>query len=170
MQKLKTTVSRKTHTGVSDFDINLPLTGTPGIECRTGPTPGEHKVVISFPASVTFTSAAVTTGVGVASATGSGTSTVTVNLSGVSNAQTIIITLFNVSDGTNSSSVGIPMSLLAGDVNFTSSVSGSDVNLCKAQVGLPVSASNFQNDINTTGSISGSDVNLTKAQVGTNLP
>jgi uncharacterized MnhB-related membrane protein len=91
-------------------------------------------------------------------------------LSGVSNAQTITITLFNVNDGMNTSSVGVQMGLLAGDVNSTGAVSGSDVNVCKAQVGVAVSAANFQNDINTTGAISGSDVNLTKAQVGANLP
>ena len=62
------------------------------------------------------------------------------------------------------------MSVLFGDVNGVSGVSGSDVNVCKAQVGVDLSAANFKSDVNTNGSISGSDVNLVKAQVGSSLP
>ena len=35
--QLTAAVSRKTHGGAGDFDINLPLTGAPGIECRNTP-------------------------------------------------------------------------------------------------------------------------------------
>jgi hypothetical protein len=163
-------VSVKTQGG-TDYPINLPFSGPAGIECRTGPVTGNHQVAISFGAPVTFSSAAVTTGTGTVSSTpGNGTNTVTVNLSGVSNAQTITITLFNVNNGVNTSSVGVRMGVLLGDVNANGSVTGSDVNDAKAQVGVDLSLSNFRSDINTTGFVSGSDVNLTKAQVGTSLP
>src|SRR5207253_3520651 len=48
-------VSRKTHGMAGTFDINLPVTGTPGIECRSGSVPGSHQVVITFATPVTVT-------------------------------------------------------------------------------------------------------------------
>ena len=34
--QLTSAVSRMTHGGAGDFDVNLPLTGEPGVECRNG--------------------------------------------------------------------------------------------------------------------------------------
>ncbi len=56
-------VSRKLHSG-TPFDINLPLTGSSGIECRSGGATNDYQVVFTFAGSVTFNSAAVTTGAG----------------------------------------------------------------------------------------------------------
>ena len=53
-------VSRKMH-GIVPFDVNLPLTGPPGIECRAG---GNHQLIMGFPGNVSVTSASVTSGVG----------------------------------------------------------------------------------------------------------
>ena len=39
-------VSRKTHTGAGDFDVNLPLAGEPGVECRSGAV--GHTMVFTF--------------------------------------------------------------------------------------------------------------------------
>src|SRR5207247_3298998 len=96
--------SQKTH-GATDFSIALPLTGTPGVECRTG---GPTKIVFTFPTAVTFNDAAVTSGTGsVTSTAGSGTTTVTVNLTGVTNVQYITVTLLGVSDGTNTGNLSV---------------------------------------------------------------
>jgi hypothetical protein len=57
-------VSRKTHGTAGDFDIDLPLTGTPGIECRTGGANGDHQVVVTFAVPVTLSSASVSSGTG----------------------------------------------------------------------------------------------------------
>jgi hypothetical protein len=57
-----------------------------------------------------------------------------------------------------------------GDVNEDGNVTGSDVNLCKAQVGVAVSSSNFRSDINAIAKITGSEVSLIKTQVGTMPP
>ena len=46
------------------FDINLPLTGDAGIECRSGGASNDYQIVFSFPSSVTFTNASVTAGYG----------------------------------------------------------------------------------------------------------
>ena len=44
-----TAVSRKVHPGAGTFDIPLPLTGTPGVECRSGGGTGDYQVVVTSP-------------------------------------------------------------------------------------------------------------------------
>ena len=89
-----TAASRQTHAAAGDFDINLPLTGNSGIECRSGGATNDYQVVFNFPSAVTFSSASVSAGTGsVSSSSGSGTPTVTANLTGVTNAQRITVTL-----------------------------------------------------------------------------
>jgi hypothetical protein len=168
--QLSAVVSRKVHGGAGTFDIDLPITGT-GIECRSGGTDGNHQIIFSFPAPVTFSGAAVTSGTGsVLSTGGSGTNQVTVNLTGVINAQTITVTLTGVNDGTTTGNVAISMGVLLGDVNANAAVSNTDVAAVKGQVAAPVTSSNFRNDVNASGVISNTDVSVTKAQVGTSLP
>jgi uncharacterized protein (TIGR02597 family) len=166
-------VSRKSHGAAGVFDVNLPLTGNPGIECRSGQgtNSDQHQVIITFPISVTFGSAAVTSGTGtVTSTSGNATTTVTVNLSGVTNAQRITVTLVAVNDGTSTNDIAVRMGLLFGDATGNGIVSNTDVNSVKAQIAAPVDSSNFRDDVNANGVISNTDVSLTKAQVGTALP
>ena len=99
-------VSRKIHgVGGPTFDIDLPLTGAPGIECRAGgPTSGDHSVVFTFAGPIqTVGSATVVPGSG-ATASVVGTpvisgNDVTVNLTNVSNAQTLTVNLVGINDG-----------------------------------------------------------------------
>src|SRR6185503_18620119 len=95
-----------------------------------------------------------------------------VNLTGVTNAQTITVSLVNLTDsaGGFSSSVSVSASILFGDVNNNGNISGSDVNACKAQVGAEITANNFRSDVNADGNITGSDVNAIKSQVGGSVP
>ena len=60
-----------------------------------------------------------------------------VNLTGISNAQTINVTLTNVNDsaGNSSSSVRVPMSVFAGDVDGNGIVNATDVAQTKANSG-----------------------------------
>ena len=44
--QLTSAVSRKTHGAAGVFDIALPLSGTPGVECRSGA--GGHTLVFTF--------------------------------------------------------------------------------------------------------------------------
>ena len=53
--QLSSAVSRKTHGGVGDFDVPLPVTGTPGVECRAGAM--GHTLVFTFTNSVVSGSA-----------------------------------------------------------------------------------------------------------------
>ena len=163
-------ISRKLHGG-APFDVALPLTGTAGIECRSGGESGNHQIVATFGAPVTFTFAAVTSGAGsVTTATGSGTTALTVNLTSVTNAQRITVTLFGLSDGANTGELGIPMGVLLGDTSGNGSVNASDVSQTKSKSGQVVDATNFRTDVTVSNSINASDVGIVKSKAGTSLP
>ena len=49
---VQSAVSRKTHGGAGSFDINLPLSGPSGIECRGGGATNDYTVVVNFLANV----------------------------------------------------------------------------------------------------------------------
>jgi hypothetical protein len=164
-------VSRKLHNSVP-YDINLPLTGTPGVECRSGGATNAYQIVLSFPAPITYSSAAVTSGAGsVSSSSGSGTNTVTLDLSGVTNAQRLTVTLAAVNDGSATNNVAVTMAVLIGDTNGSGGVNATDIGQTKAASGQPVDATNFRRDVNVSGgSINASDIGLVKAQSGSLLP
>ena len=164
-------VSRKTHGGSGTFDINLPLTGLPGIECRTPAAGGNHQVVVTFATPVSIGGVSVMSIDGQAGGTLSvNGSVVTVSLSAVANAQTIGITLTNVNNGSNSGDVFVPMGVLLGDTSGNGSVNASDVSLTKLKSGQPVGASNCREDVTVSGSINASDVSSVKLKSGTALP
>jgi hypothetical protein len=162
-------VSRKTHGSAGPFDINLPLTGAAGVECRSGGATGAHRVIITFARPIAYTSAAVTAGAGAISNTTINGSQVTVNLSAVANAQNIAFTLFGVSDGTNTGNVVVSMRVLVGDTTGNSAVNSSDVAQTKSQSGSAVTAVNFRADVTVNGGINSSDISLVKSKSGTAL-
>jgi hypothetical protein len=174
--QLVSAVSRKIHGNAGQFDIDLPITGNPGIECRSGGLNGDYTLVFTFVNALTNVGgASLTSGSGsVSNSTidNSDAHRYIVNLTGVTNAQIITITLANVSDSAGNSSVALStsMGLLLGDTTANKIVSNTDVSSVKAQVAAPVTASNFRNDVNANGVISNTDVSTTKTQVGTALP
>jgi uncharacterized delta-60 repeat protein len=166
-----TAVSRKIHGAAGTFDVNLPLTGASGIECRSGGANNDYRVVFTFAGAVTFDSASITSGTGsVSSASGSGTTTITVDLTGVTNAQRVTLTLAGVSNGTSTADLGVQMGVLVGDTNGNGSVNAGDVAQTKGQSGQAVTAANFREDVNGNGSINAGDVALVKSKSGTSLP
>jgi len=166
-------VSRKVHGAAGPFDIALPLVGVGGavgIECRTNATPGTHQLVVTFPGPVTVGSVAVTTGTGNATFSVAG-SVVTVDLTGVTDAQRLGLTLSNVNDGSNLGSVLVPMGMLAGDATGNGTVTASDIDQVKGQSGQAVTATNFRTDVTASGgTINSSDIGLVKSRSGTQLP
>ena len=163
-------VSRKTHGGAGTFDINLPLTGSVGVECRSGGATNDYQMIVNFATPVTVGGASVTSGTGSVSSFSVSGSQVTVNLTGVTNAQRITVTLSNVNDGTHMGDVPVSMGVLVGDVNGNALVNASDVSLTKSQVGVAVNGSDFREDVNANGVINSVDVALVKSKVGTALP
>jgi hypothetical protein len=150
----------------------LPLSGDPGIECRSGGGSNDYQIVFTFPSVVTFDNAAVTAGTGLVSViSGAGTTTPTLNVTGVANAQTIAVTLFHVTGGgSNNGDVSVQMRVLVGDTSGNGSVNASDVSQTKAQSGSAITNANFREDVNANGVLNASDVAFVKARSGTALP
>jgi glucose/arabinose dehydrogenase/plastocyanin len=170
-------ISQKVHGGTPG-NVDL-LAGNPAIECRSSGTPNDHQIIFTFSSSVSIAGASVTPGNGGTGSlngapSGSGTPQITVNLTEVSNAQKITVTLLGVNDSTTTYDCSVQMGVLLGDVNANGVLTNADVSLVKAQVaaGGSVTSSNFRNDVNANGVITNADVSVTKAQVaaGAQLP
>jgi uncharacterized delta-60 repeat protein len=167
-------VSRKVHVATA-FDINLPLTGNPGVECRSGGANADYELIFSFANTLTSVgNASVTTGIGSVSShmIDADAHNYIVNLTGVSNVQVITVSLTNVNDsaGNSSSSVPISMGVLVGDTTGNGTVNASDVAQTKANSGQVLDASNFRTDVTVSGSINAADVGLVKSNAGHTLP
>jgi hypothetical protein len=171
---LVSAASRKTHDS-TPFEINLPLTGTRGIECRGG-TNGSYTMIFKFAVPVSSVSnASVTTGVGSVSSRmidSSNTRQYIVNLTGVTNAQYLTVTLSNVIDvaGNVSSAVSATMGVLQGDTNADGFVDSADISQTKSESGNAVTPLNFREDLNLDGFIDSGDISFVKAMSGTSLP
>ena len=173
--KLSSAVSRKTHGSAGTFDIDLPLTGPQGIECRSGGTNSDYTIVFSFANPLTSVGgASVTSGTGTvsSSAIGSDAHQYIVNLTGVANAQVITVSLTNVNDaaGNFSSTVSASMGVLLGDTSSDGVVNSADITQTRRQSGNVADSSNFREDVTLDGVINSADITLVRRQSGTALP
>ena len=163
--RLVSVVSRQTHGRAGTFDINLPQTPRPGIECRSD----GYAIVFTFTSNVSIQGARVTSGAGrVKNYTVTGNQ-VLVNLTRVGNAQTVVVTLASVNDGINTSDVQATIGVLIGDVTADGVVNSTDVNEVQSQLGQPVTASNFRDDVKADGVINRHDVDMVESRSGTGL-
>jgi len=172
-------VSHKVHAFAGPFDIDLPLTGVAGNECRSGGTTNDYTIIYRFDRTL-FSVGSVTVSHGVGGGTGSVSSQTfgpnanqyTVNLTNVSNAQHLSVTLNNVTDtaGAVLNNSVARMDVLVGDVNATGGVDGNDVSEVQSRTRQTVTTANFRDDVNATGSIDGNDVSTTQSHTRTSLP
>lgn len=169
-------VSTMSHGSAGTFDINLPLAGTPGIECRSSESlgSGNYVLVFTFVNNLTSVGAAnITSGNGSirSSAIGPNPNQYTVNLTGVTNAQYITVTLTSVVDSKNNTGgTSVPMGVLLADVNGSGRVDTADISLVRQQTLQPVTGSTFRNDINASGRIDAADLSIVRQQTLTSLP
>ena len=96
----------------------------------------------------------------------------TVNLTGVTDAQKITVTLSNVTDSFAQvlANTAVSVDMLIGDVTGNKAVNSSDVSQTKSKSGQPVDATNFRTDVTANGMINASDVSLVKSRSGNALP
>ena len=178
-------VSRKTHGAAGSFDINMPVTGTTGVECRSGGATNDFTLVVTFANNVSVTGspqAQVTSGAGCVGTGGTcdpngavtvSANVVTVPLTNVADQQTINVTLNgvnSVSSDEPAANIVIPMSRLLGDSNGNRSVNSGDILQVKQRIGQAVSAANFRSDLSANGSINAGDVSIAKQNTGHAVP
>jgi uncharacterized repeat protein (TIGR03803 family) len=174
--QLVSAVSRKVHGAAGTFDLDLPLTGARGIECRSGGSTGDYTLVFKFVNTLaSVNGASVTSGagsVGSKSIDGTDAHNYIVNLTGVTNAQYITVSLANVTDsaGDFSPAVAGSMGVLVGDTTGDGFVNSADISQTKSQSGNAVTNANFREDVNADGFINSADISLVKSKSGTALP
>jgi hypothetical protein len=171
---LNAVVSRMTHGSAGTFDVDL-LTGIRGIECRSGGANGDYTLIFTFANPLTrVDGASVTSGTASVSTSNfdyGDTHNYVVNLTGVANAQTIKVSLTNVSDsaGDVSPAVSAQMGVLLGDTNGDGFVNSADISQTKSQSGNAVTSANFREDVNADGFLNSADISLVKSKSGTAL-
>ncbi len=168
---LTSAVSRKTHGAAGTFAIPLPLTGEPGVECRS--SSGLHTLMFTFSSGVVSGRASVTSGIGSISGPPvfSG-NTMTVKLTGVTDVQKIAVTLRGVTSSTSQvlADTSVSVNMLVGDTTGNKKVDQSDITQTRSQVGRAVNAGNFREDVNADGAVTSADVSLVRSDIGHTLP
>ena len=183
-------VSRKTH-GNQDFDIDL-LPPAAGIEMRrnthadTTPPSNvghDHRVVVTFPVSVTLSSVTVTTNnpndanntpPPSATFTGNNSSVIVVDLHDIPDQRRLTITLNGVvdSNGNGPGPVTVPMGVLYGDCDQSARVDSNDVTLTRQNSLQPVTKTppTFEEDVDLSDRIDSNDVTVTRQNALHSLP
>jgi Carboxypeptidase regulatory-like domain len=169
---LTSVVSSKAHGGAGTFNVNLPLVGTRGVECRTpgnlpGGATGDYQLVFTFSnnlqsvGSVSVTHASSATASVGSSAKGPNPNQYTVNLTNVSNTQYLQVNLSNVTDtlGNTSSLVSSPqMGVLVGDVDESGRTDNGDAIVVRNLSGtIPFDTSSARADVNCSGRVDNGD-------------
>lgn len=169
---LEAAASRKMHDNAGEFDVDLPLTGNPGIECRSGGLNALYYVIFTFMNDLTDVTGADSNVGGVNDVyVGPKPNQCTVELFDVPNAQFVTVTIDRVQDTTGRrGDVSATMTVLVGDTNENGSVNSADVAQTKSRIGQPVDPTNFRSDVNANGVINASDIGIVKSNIGTALP
>jgi hypothetical protein len=176
----RSAVSRKLHGGVP-YDVQLPLSGPSGVECRATGGTGDHQIVVNFASPVTLhgtppveilsgSGAIGSGGVPNAQAVSTSGSSVVIPLTNVANAQTLSLRLNSVTAGSITQSITIPVRFLWGDSSGNGIVNAADVGQAKAVSGVPLTLENFRADVNASGTINASDISIIKSQSGAAIP
>ena len=160
--------SRKKHGNAGTFDIDLPLTGTPGVECRVG-NGGTflQTIVFAFSQPVTSISGVTTTTCGNVKRTTISGSTVTVELGHVTcDGSDITVTVPGVNGASSSVDASATMTLRTGDVNADGVVNLTDLEEIRMEVGRGlVTEDNFRDDITVDGKVNHGDTTLEKSKL-----
>lgn len=162
---LVSAASRVTHGSAGAFDVDMPLTGTSGVEDRDT---SSYTAVFTFDAAVTSGSAVVVGGTATAGAPTFSGNEMQVPLSGVANAQVVTIRVSGVNGGSGSSDV--PFGFLIADTDANRVITKPDFNQIKPEIGQPVTSANFRNDVIPDGTIARADALDVKAHKGESLP
>jgi hypothetical protein len=157
------------------FAIDLPLSGTPGVESRSGGAQGSYTIEFTFNNNLTSVGSATTSCGTVTSSMidSSDPHRYIVNLAAVScNAQDVTISLTSITDdqANTLASASVTVGLLLGDVDGDGTVTSADFNLTKSDNGQSTDATNFREDVKVNGRIDRNDATTVRQQVGTSLP
>lgn len=155
------------------FEIALPLTGSPGIECRIS---NNHRTTIVFtfnhPVSSVESGTTACGRIGDLRLNPENANEILATFnSGPCNGQEVTLSLHNVQDdqGNTLDDATVTMGLLVGDVTGDGVVNDSDLQATKLVVGQSTDNSNFRADVNTSGAIDRDDARIVRRKGGSTL-
>jgi hypothetical protein len=157
------------------FGIDLPLTGPPGIEDRSGGQGNRFTVNFTFNNPLASVGSVTTSCGSVESSMidSSDPHRYIVNLRNVTcDAEDVTVTLNNVTDGSSNTllTAEAVMSLLLGDIDADGSVTKTDFQIAKADQGQTTDETNFRVDINASGTIDRQDAKIVRNHIGAARP
>jgi hypothetical protein len=159
---LVSAASRLTHGAAGTFDVNMPLTGTSGVECRSATT---YNAVFTFDAPVTSGEVTVISGTATVGAITFSGNSMTAQLTGVTSAEIVTLHTQNI-NGDGQPHGDVPFGFLTADADASRLVAKPDQTLVQGQLNQPVTSANFREDLNADGRIKNSDLNLVKTNRG----
>lgn len=165
-------VSRMGHEAAGVFDRELPREGPPAVESRRNPG-GSFTVVFIFDQSVQSATAVLTAAAGAISQTQIAGREVRVHLSGVNDAQPLMVEVGNVLGTTAGSlpgSASVIFKVLQSDVTGDGMVNDADVEQVKGRLSRTLEADNASHDVNASGTLNTGDVLVTKSRIGSSVP
>ncbi len=163
---LVSAASRLTHGPAGPFDVNMPLSGVSGVECRRATT---YNAVFTFDAPVTSGEVSVVSGTATVGAITFSGNSMTAQLTGVTSAEIVTLHTQNI-NGDNQPHGDVPFGFLTADADASRLVGKSDKTLVQGQLNQPVTSANFREDLNADGRIRNSDLNLVKANKNHSIP
>jgi hypothetical protein len=159
---LVSAASRLTHSTAGTFDVNMPLTGTSGVECRSATT---YNAVFTFDAPVTSGEVTVISGTATVGAITFSGNSMTAQLTGVTSAEIVTLHTQNI-NGDGQPHGDVLFGFLTADADASRLVAKPDQTLVQGQLNQPVTSANFREDLNADGRIKNSDLNLVKTNRG----
>jgi hypothetical protein len=163
---LVSAASRLSHGSAGTFDVNMPISGTSGVEDRDAS--GTYLAVFTFNTAVTSGSASVTSGTATAGTPTFSGNDMMVPLTGVANAQIVTIHISGVNGGT--ATADVPFGFLIADADASRVVDKPDRTAIQGQVHMTVTSSNFRDDVDHDGRITNRDVTEVKTHRGQSIP
>ncbi|HXA09466.1 MAG TPA: sialidase family protein [Chthoniobacterales bacterium] len=163
---LLSAASRLTHGAAGTFDVNMPLTGVSGVECRSATT---YNAVFTFDAPVTSGQVTVLSGTATVGAITFSGNSMTAQLTGVTAAEVVTLHTQNI-NGDGLPHGDVPFGFLVADADASRVVGKSDQTLVKGQLNQPVTSANFREDLNADGRIKSADTNLVGTNKGHSIP
>ena len=140
---LVSAASRLTHGPAGTFDVNMPLTGVSGVECRSATT---YNAVFTFDAPVTSGEVTVIGGTATVGAITFSGNSMTAQLTGVTAAEIVTLHTQNI-NGDGQPHGDVPFGFLVADANASRVVDKPDQTLVKGQAHQPVTSANFREDL-----------------------
>lgn len=97
-------------------------------------------------------------------------SEIAINLTGVANSQTIVVTISGVTNGTTTGDITVPMAVLVADTNGDRFVNSGDALQTRSRSGQVTDTTSFRSDVNADGFVNSGDTVVVRARLGTFLP